>query len=155
MIKGTVIGPVVTPPASNATAMKSPGARNARANTIMYSTISICASVILNSIRRSDATRKSPTPAATDSTRTIFGTEGTCSARTCRSGSEMVTINPRIKLKRTISHSFFVCVIQVPTLSPIGVMDISTPSVKNIIPRSGALLPEEMQAVFPARSERS
>lgn len=31
-------------------------------------------------------------------------------------------------------HSFLVFVIQVPTRSPIGVMDISTPKEKRIIP---------------------
>ena len=33
MIKGTVMGPVVTPPESKATAMKSLGAKNARTKT--------------------------------------------------------------------------------------------------------------------------
>lgn len=35
-IKGTVIGPVVAPPASNATAKKIGGEKKARINTIMY-----------------------------------------------------------------------------------------------------------------------
>ena len=35
MIKGTVMGPVVTPPESNATARKFSGTRNARTNTAM------------------------------------------------------------------------------------------------------------------------
>ena len=41
-----------------------------------------------------EITRKAPTPIATAPTRTALGTLGTCSARTCRSGSDTVTITP-------------------------------------------------------------
>ena len=149
MINGTVIGPVVTPPASNATAIKSPGASSASPNTNTYSTISMCARVTLKSILRSAATRNSPTPNATERTRTIFGTAGTCSASTWRSGSDIVTINPRIKLRRTITPSFFVCVIHVPTFSPMGVIDISTPRVKNIIPTVSITAPRRNASRMP------
>ena len=61
-------------------------------------------------------------------------------------------MNPRIKLRRTISHSFFVWVIQVPTFSPIGVMDISTPSVKNIIPTIRSTAPSRNASRIPGSS---
>ena len=40
MIKGTVMGPVVTPPASNATGRKSPGTKKEMINTTAYRPIS-------------------------------------------------------------------------------------------------------------------
>ncbi len=60
---------------------------------------------------------------------------GTVSAKTCRSGSAMVTANPRTKLPSRISGTFFVAVRAVPILLPIGVMEISEPSENNPIPR--------------------
>ncbi len=43
-------------------------------------------------------------------------------------------ITPRIKARITIMITFLLCVILAPTFSPIGVMEISAPKVKSIIP---------------------
>ena len=51
-------------------------------------------------------TRYIPTPKATDKISTKLGIDGTCSARTCKSGSEIVIINPMIKLIRMIINTF-------------------------------------------------
>ena len=67
MINGTVMGPVVTPPASNARAQKSFGTKQrASTNTSGYSTASIILKEIPNTIRSIAAVRNNPTPAATD-----------------------------------------------------------------------------------------
>ena len=87
-----------------------------------------------SSIRSNAATRKKPTPDATARISTILGTEGTCCASTCRSGSESVITNPMIKPTRITMLSFLLFVIVVPTLSPIGVMERSTPIEKSSIP---------------------
>ena len=87
-----------------------------------------------NSIRRRAITRKAPTPQATDRISVILGTAGTWPARTWRSGSEMVTINPRRNANATITGRFRLLVRQVPMRSPMGVMDISAPRVRNIMP---------------------
>ena len=79
-------------------------------------------------------TRKIPTPTATARISVMFGTEGTCVASTCKSGSEMVITTPNRKDNTTISRIFLLWVILAPTFSPMGVMDISAPRVKNIIP---------------------
>ena len=86
------------------------------------------------SIRSRASTKNAPTPTATDKIRTMLGTAGTCPAKTCRSGSEMVTINPSRKEIRIIIHTLRLFVMQEPTRPPMGVMDISAPRVKNIIP---------------------
>ena len=78
--------------------------------------------------------KNAPTPVATANINTIFGMEGTCCASTCKSGSEMVMMKPIIKLITIITGSFLERVIIVPTLSPMGVMDISTPTLKSSIP---------------------
>ena len=94
-----------------------------------------------NSIRSRASTRKRPTPPATAPIRIPPGMEGTCPASTWRSGSETVTITPRRKERRTITLIFLLFVIQVPTFSPIGDMDSSAPSVKNIMPRIRSTAP--------------
>ena len=69
-------------------------------------------------------TRKTPTPIATATIRTILGMPGTCSASTWRSGSDMVMKMPTSRLTRMI-----------PTWLPIGVMARSVPRVKSPIPK--------------------
>ena len=59
---------------------------------------------------------------------------GTWFARTCKSGSEMVTTTPIRKLSRTISHNFRELAIFAPACSPMGVMAASAPRVKNPMP---------------------
>ena len=46
----------------------------------------------------------------------------------------MVTINPRRNATATITGRFRLLVRQVPMRSPMGVIDISAPRVKNIMP---------------------
>ena len=57
-----------------------------------------------------------------------------------------------MKLSSTITQSFFVWVIQVPTFSPIGVIAISTPSVKNIIPAIRSTAPSRNARRIPGSS---
>ena len=101
---------------------------------MMYSTTSRWERAMLSSIRRMATTRKIPTPMATARISVWLGMEGTSSASTCRSGSEMVMMTPSMKLRSTMNQTFFVWVILAPTFSPMGVMDISAPNVKNIMP---------------------
>ena len=102
-----------------------------------------------NSIRRSATTRKIPTPVATARMITMLGTAGTCSARTCRSGSDTVMIKPRTKPRITITHSFLERVMLLPTRSPMGVMAISAPRVKNIIPITSITAPIIYSSIMP------
>ena len=135
MMNGTVMGPVVTPPESNATARKSLGTKAASTNTMAYSVTSSGGSAILNSIRSSAITRKAPTPAATERINTRLGTDGTWLASTCKSGSDMVMMKPRIKPITIILGKLRLLVMAEPTRSPMGVMLISAPRVKNIMPK--------------------
>ena len=86
-------------------------------------------------------TKKIPTPMATAKISTLFGMDGTCWASTCKSGSDMVIIKPIIKLMRIITKTFFDFVITVPTRSPMGVIDNSTPTLKNNIPTIKRIAP--------------
>ena len=67
--------------------------------------------------------------------------EGTCWAKTCKSGSEMVIIIPIIKLISMMMNTFLERVITLPTRSPMGVIDISTPTLKNNIPTISKIAP--------------
>ena len=87
-----------------------------------------------NSMRKRASTRNVPTPPATDRIKIMLGTAGTCPARTCRSGSEMVIMKPSKKAVIMIRARLRLFVRADPTRSPMGVMDISAPRVKNIIP---------------------
>lgn len=87
-----------------------------------------------NSIRSKETTRKHPTPRATARISVRFGMDGTCSASTCKSGSDMVMIKPIIKLIRITINTFLDFVMMEPTRSPIGVIDISTPTLKKSMP---------------------
>ena len=86
-------------------------------------------------------TRKTPTPRATDQMMTLLGMEGTCSARTCRSGSATVMSTPMRKLRSTMTEIFREEVISLPTYSPRGIMDISEPMVKRPMPRISRMPP--------------
>ena len=76
----------------------------------------------------------------------IFGTEGTCSASTCKSGSEIVMIRPSRNESTTTMPSFLVRVIAVPTRSPIGVIAISAPAENSIMPTSSSAAPIRKQS---------
>ncbi len=77
------------------------------------------------------------------------GMEGTCPASTCRSGSDMVITNPRIKPRTTITHSLLLLVMVLPTLSPMGVMESSAPRVKNIMPTISSTPPARNSSRIP------
>ena len=128
MIKGTVMGPVVTPPESKATARNSEGEKREITNSSRYRNISILERLIFRRIRRTATARKMPTPTATVQIRTWLGMEATWLARTCRSGSAMVMIIP-IKIEiHKISGSFRLLKSWPPIPSPRGVMETSAPS---------------------------
>ena len=59
--------------------------------------------MIWNKILKIATARKMPTPTATVRISVRFGMAGTCSASTCRSGSEMVMIAPMEKPIKKIS----------------------------------------------------
>ena len=86
------------------------------------------------SIRRIATTKNMATPSATARINVRFGTDGTCCARTCKSGSDIVMKKPIMKLTKITINKFLDLVMMVPVLSPIGVMDTSTPTLKNSIP---------------------
>ena len=65
----------------------------------------------------------------------VVSIAGIASARTVRSGSDAVTSVPTKRDTKMTSQSFLDLVIVVPTCSPIGVMDLSTPSVKSPKPK--------------------
>ena len=64
MINGTVMGPVVTPPESNARGMNSLSTNAARKKRIPYKTINMYRSGTLSAIRRTASTKNAPTPNA-------------------------------------------------------------------------------------------
>ena len=89
---------------------------------------------IRNRMRSSATTRNSPTPAATITIRVMLGMPGTCSASTCKSGSDMVIITPTKKEISSTTHSFLLRVMAAPTSSPMGVMASSVPKVNSPVP---------------------
>ena len=93
------------------------------------------------SIRRIATTRNMATPRATARINVRFGMDGTCWARTCKSGSDIVIKKPITKLTKITIKRFLDLVMMVPVLSPIGVMDTSTPTLKNNIPIINKMAP--------------
>ena len=93
-------------------------------------------------MRRSATTRNMPTPTATARIKAMFGTPGTCSASTCRSGSEMVIMIPITRPMAMIIHSLRVRVMALPAYSPMGVMAMSVPSVKSPMPKISMSAPK-------------
>ena len=128
MINGTVMGPVVTPPASNATARNSFGENSVSTNSSAYAASRHFASETRNKMRSTASARKTPTPTATVQMSTLFGIDATWFASTCRSGSAMVMIVPSANATSTTSSTFSRFASVLPTPSPSGVMDISAPS---------------------------
>ena len=141
MIKGTVIGPVVTPPESNATAKNDFGINTEKMKVNTYKAKSTYLRGILNSILSIAIIRNIPTPAATVIIITAFGIDGTCVARTDRSGSAMVIINPIKKHIGRIMPNLPILVICSPAPSPKGSIDMSAPNVKNPIPTINSAAP--------------
>lgn len=144
MMKGTVIGPVVTPPASKATARNSLGMKSARTNTRMYNTSrrlfreNFCFRVFTT-----ERTRKAPTPAATVRMITMSGTAGTWFASTCKSGSAMVIKAPIRNTKGIMGQRerLPMRTTWLPTPSPMGIMAMSAPREKKPMPTISRMAP--------------
>ena len=66
---------------------------------------------------------------------------GTWVAKTWRSGSETVTTTPIRKLTETTTQSFRDPAIWDPACSPMGVMAVSAPRVKNPMPTMSSTAP--------------
>ena len=79
----------------------------------------------------------------------MFGTAGTCSARTCRSGSATVISAPRTKHSRIGRAIPFAFPRDAPIPCPIGVMERSTPSVNIPIPMIRRNAPKEKRTITP------
>ena len=103
-------------------------------------------------MRKSPSTKKTPTPTATEKIRTLFGKAGTCAASTVRSGSAMVTTAPIRRAAMTRKGRLRFSDSRAPTSSPIGVMAISEPRVKSVMPTmSIAALRANKSTVGPFR----
>ena len=94
--------------------------------------------------------RNMPTPTATDKIRTRLGIEGTCSARTCKSGSAIVIKAPRTKHTTRGIIMLFDLLICTPIPSPKGCMDISEPIVKRLMPANKSSVPKMNNTRMPA-----
>ena len=99
-----------------------------------------------SSMRRKATTRKKPTPAATERMSVMLGMEGTWLARTCKSGSEMVMRKPSAKPTPMMRGTLRLRVSTAPTRSPMGLMLISAPRVKNMMPTMIMAAPSRKQS---------
>ena len=100
-----------------------------------------------NRMRNSAATKNSPTPSATERMSAALGTPGTCSASTCKSGSETVTITPTKNETSSTTHSFLLRVMAAPTCSPMGVMAKSVPRVNMPMPTTSRAAPTKKASI--------
>ena len=103
----------------------------------------------LNTIRITAIIRNIPTPTETVRMSTIFSRPLTCSARICRSGSEIVTKMPITKLIKAISHIFLLEPMVAPIFVPRGCIDISAPAVKRLIPNTRQQTPTRNRNISP------
>ena len=141
-IKGTVIGPVVTPPESKATAINSLGTKIAIRKTMRYRMISITFNLICNTIRTKASAKKTPTPRATITINRTFGIVCCiCSARTIKSGSAIVIINPIATVTPINIQIFFFLVTNCPICSPIFIIEESAPRLKKLNPKISIIAP--------------
>ena len=76
----------------------------------------------------------------------MLGMEGTWFASTCKSGSEMVMRKPSRKPTPMMRKRFWLRVSMEPTRSPMGVMLISAPRVKNMMPTMIMAAPSRKQS---------
>jgi hypothetical protein len=65
---------------------------------------------------------------------TASGTPFICPAITAKSGSAIVIKTPMKKVKNIINDSFLVFTNAEPIYFPMGISDISTPRLNNVIP---------------------
>ena len=92
-------------------------------------------------MRSMATTRNAPTPTDTAPTITALLMDGTCSASTCRSGSDMVIMLPTRKHMSRISQKRLDRVVSEPTYWPIGIMARSAPSVNRPMPAISSSVP--------------
>ena len=90
--------------------------------------------------------RKNPTPMPTVTNSMVLLMWGTVSARTCRSGSAMVTAKPSIKLTIRINGRLRVLVSAIPMRFPMGVMEASAPSENSPMPTITKIVPIKKQS---------
>ena len=102
-----------------------------------------------NRMRSIATTRNAPTPTDTAPTITPLLMDGTCSASTCRSGSDMVIMLPTRKHMSSISQNRLVFVVSEPTYCPMGIMARSAPSVNRPIPAISNSAPTTYAASTP------
>ena len=107
---------------------------------------------MFSSIRTCASTRKKPTPTATARIKVMLGTEGNCSASTCRSGSATVTTTPSTKHISRGTPTRLALLICTPMPSPIGIMDMSTPRVNSPIPKTSSSAPNRNSTMVPGVS---
>ena len=111
IINGTVIGPVVTPPESNAIGRNVSGTKNDKTNTETYNIISKNENFSLRTILKNPITKNTPTPTPTVIKSVHLSMVfDSWSAKICRSGSEIVINTPRIKNTGRIIHSFLLLI---------------------------------------------
>ena len=80
------------------------------------------------------------------------GMVGTCSASTCKSGSETVIRNPSMKNMIRGIRIFLFLLKDLPIPSPSGSIDIVEPTVKKLIPRMSITVPSKNITSTPASS---
>jgi hypothetical protein len=117
------------------------GMKKLRRNTAVYRTRSTHRRGTFHTVRRTDTTRNSPTPAATVQMSTGFGIPGTWVASTVRSGSATVTRTPTRKNTAAIRDTRLLRASFRPKASPIGIMAISAPRVNSPIPTTRSTAP--------------
>ncbi len=150
MMNGTVIGPVVTPPESKATARYSGLAITASKNTSPYRPISSHLRGILNRMRSMLSIRKMPTPTPTVTISTVVSIAGTLSASTVRSGSDTVIATPSSSATDRISARFRDFVSFAPICVPMGVIDTSLPTVNRPMPTISISEPSRNESIRSA-----
>ena len=138
-MNGTVIGPVVTPPESNARASISPLFLSikiaASANVNKYEKNSIFAKSFLNTTLITAISKNKPTLKPTSTIKTVsFITALTWFASTDKSGSAIVIRIPITKAIPNNRVNFLDFVRPEPICSPIGVIAKSAPMLNSVIP---------------------
>ena len=100
-------------------------------------------------IRITAMARKIPTPTETVRMRTMFSRPFTCSARITKSGSEIVTRIPIMKLTKAMSQIFLLAPTVEPIFEPRGCIDISAPMVKRLMPNTRQTIPTRKRNMSP------
>ena len=95
-------------------------------------------------ILKSESATKKPTPAPTTNMKITFGTPSpkatTSVASTFTSGSATVAKSPKINEKKTSTPTFFIVPAVFPTISPIGMIELSVPLKNKTCPTQMIML---------------